>query len=86
MQPSDIDGSTEFLRFRWEQCPKSMPVISTGQFFQPHCVFWCSVPFLSLFNSFIPLEMFRAQVEVRAGKHSSQLVPSCFCHGTINLP
>lgn len=86
MQPSDSDGSTKFLGFMWEQCPETVPVISTGQFFQPCCIFWCSLPFPSLFHSFIPLEMFRAQLEVWAGKHLSWLVPSCFCQGTIILP
>lgn len=86
MQPSDSDGSTKFLGFMWEQRPETVPVISTGHFFQPCCIFWCSLPFPSLFHSFIPLEMFRAQLEVWAGKHLSWLVPSCFCQGTIILP
>lgn len=71
---SYIDGSTKFLRFMAEQCPKSVHVISTGYFFQPFCVFWCSLPFPSPFHPFIPLEMFRAQVKVQAGKRSSRLI------------
>lgn len=73
-EESYIDGSTKFLGFTWEQCSENVPVISTGQFFQPFCVFWCSLPFPSLFHPFIPLEVFRVQVEVQAGKRSSQLI------------
>lgn len=73
-EESYIDGSTKFLRFMWEQCPESIPVISTGWFFQPFCVFWCSLLFPSLFHPFIPLEMFRAQMEFQTGKCSSQLI------------
>lgn len=51
---SCIDGSTKFLSFMSEQCPKSVHVISTGYFFQLFCAFWCCLPFPSLFHPFIP--------------------------------
>ncbi|NXR48828.1 VSI10 protein, partial [Hippolais icterina] len=47
-EESYIDGSTKFLWFTWEQCPESVPVISTGQCFQLFCLLVLSLFSISI--------------------------------------
>lgn len=99
VQPSSFNANATltFLKFTARSTVLgaclSLPAQAILSAFLSCCVFSCSVPFPSLFHSFILLEIFTAQVEHRAGEHSSRLLctplaagPSCFCRGTIILP
>lgn len=75
MQPSDFDGNTTILKFIAGNTVLGVCLLLPAEAILPAffscCVFWCLLPFPSLFRSFILVEIITAQVEDQAGEHSS---------------